>query len=149
MEEARNGRKAAVVTLVVLMAFSYLPLVTTAGSVGHIWLNCDPGERARGIGGWPAGGFICPAEFEPNLVYTFTLIVENRDKDPLVDLRIAMAISVAGTVQTLREATSSFSPRDAGLSRVLTTKSPSSSSPSVTLVVFNSVGSSTATTLGL
>ncbi len=92
MEEARNGRKAAVVTLVVLMAFSYLPLVTTAGSVGHIWLNCDPGERARGIGGWPAGGFICPAEFKPNFVYTFALIVENRDKDPLVDLRIAMAI---------------------------------------------------------
>ena len=75
-----------------MMALSYFPLASIAGSAGHIWLDCDPGERARGIGGWPAGGFICPAEFEPNLVYTFTLIVENRDKDPLLDLRIAMAI---------------------------------------------------------
>lgn len=74
------------------MAFSYLPLISTAGSTGHIWLDCEPGERARGIGGWPAGGIICPADYEPNLVYSFTIIVENRGSQDLTDLRLAMAI---------------------------------------------------------
>lgn len=92
MNNTRNGTKAAVMIVAFMMAVSYLPLVSTAGSAGHIWLDCDPGEKAKGIPGWPAGGIICPAEYEPDLVYTFTIIVENRGNDPLVDLRLAMAI---------------------------------------------------------
>lgn len=89
---ARNRNKVVVTIIAALMALSYLPLVSSAGSTGHIWLDCDPGEKARGIPGWPAGGIICPADYEPNLVYTFTIIVENRGKEPLMDLRLAMAI---------------------------------------------------------
>lgn len=92
MQETRNGNKAVVMILAVLMSLSYLPLAASAGSAAHIWLDCDPGERARGIGGWPAGGFICPADYTADGVYNFTLIVENRGKDPLPDLRIVMAI---------------------------------------------------------
>ncbi|UCD92996.1 MAG: hypothetical protein JSV43_03535, partial [Methanobacteriota archaeon] len=89
---ARNRNKVVVTIIAVLMALSYLPLVSSAGSTGHIWLDCDPGEKARGIPGWPAGGIICPGKYAPNAVITFTIIVENRGKEPLQDLRLAMAI---------------------------------------------------------
>jgi hypothetical protein len=92
MEEKGQGNRAVVMILAVMMSLSYLPLVSTAGSAAHIWLDCDPGERARGIGGWPAGGMICPADYTPDGVHNFTLIVENRGKVPLVDLRVVMAI---------------------------------------------------------
>jgi PKD repeat protein len=91
MQETRNRNKAVVMILAVVMSLSYLPLAVTAGSAAHIWLDCDPGQRAHG-GGWQAGGFICPVEYVPDGVGNFTLIVENRGKDPLLDLRIAMAI---------------------------------------------------------
>lgn len=47
--------------------------------------------KAKG-GGWPAGGWITWGEYGPNAVINFTLIVENRGNEPLLDLRIAMAI---------------------------------------------------------
>jgi hypothetical protein len=92
MYRTTKAYKSVGAILVVLMILSCLPLVFANGTEGHIWLNCDPGEKARGIGGWPAGGYITVHDYEPNGEYTFTLIVENRGKEDLEDLRIAMAI---------------------------------------------------------
>jgi hypothetical protein len=84
-------KKLTVASVVVLMTISCLTIVTMAGSSGHIWLNADPGAKAQG-GGWRAGGYITWGDYGPNAVIDFTLIVENRGNDPLLDLRIAMAI---------------------------------------------------------
>jgi hypothetical protein len=84
-------KRVTVASVAILMVFSGLIIVSLAGSTGHIWLNADPGEKAKG-GGWRAGGYITPATYGPNAVIHFTLIVENRGNEPLLDLRIAMAI---------------------------------------------------------
>jgi hypothetical protein len=74
------------------LALSILPIVSMGnGTKAHIWLDCDPHEKAHG-GGWPAGGWVTAHEFSPYAEITWTLIVENRGKEPLYDLRIAMAI---------------------------------------------------------
>jgi hypothetical protein len=81
------------------MLLMAIPIPTFAGSTGHIWLNADPSQRAKG-GGWRSGGWITWGEFAPNAVIEFTLIVENRGPDPLVDLRIAMCIHSEGEAET-------------------------------------------------
>lgn len=87
---------ASVVILMLLMA---IPIPTFAGSTGHIWLNADPGAKAQG-GGWRSGGYITWGEYGPDAVIDFVLIVENRGNEPLVDLRIAMAIHSEGPAAT-------------------------------------------------
>jgi hypothetical protein len=69
------------------------------GDTGQIWLNAYPGMKAQG-GGWRSGGYITWGEFAPNAEIDFTLIVENRGKDPMVDLRIAMCIHSEGDAAT-------------------------------------------------
>jgi hypothetical protein len=81
------------------MLLMAIPLPSFAQSPGHIWLNADPGAKAQG-GGWRAGGWITWGDFAPNAVIDFTLIVENRHNEPLVDLRIAMAIHSEGDLET-------------------------------------------------
>ncbi|MFQ5909462.1 MAG: PKD domain-containing protein, partial [Thermoplasmata archaeon] len=76
------------------MMMSIISPAALAGGGGggaHIWLNADPGERARGPG-WQAGGWATYCDFGPDVVCEFDLIVENRGKDDLADVRIAMAI---------------------------------------------------------
>jgi chitodextrinase len=65
--------------------------MSMGGSTGQIWLDCDPHQRVPG-GGWPAGGWSTVHEFAPYAEITWTLIVENRGKDPLYDMRIALCI---------------------------------------------------------
>lgn len=84
--------KTVAVSVVILMALSCITLVSFAGSKGHIWLNADPGAKAKGIGGWAAGGYITWGNYTPNDTITFILTVENRGDEDLNDLRIAMAI---------------------------------------------------------
>jgi hypothetical protein len=91
MRNTMKLKKLTVASVVVLMTISCLTVVSMAGSTGHIWLNADPGMKAKG-GGWRAGGYITWGDFEPNAEIDFILIVENRGNEPLVDLRIAMAI---------------------------------------------------------
>jgi hypothetical protein len=55
--------------------------------------------KAQG-GGWRAGGYITWGEFAPDAIIDFTLIVENRCPDPLVDLRIAFCIHSEGEAAT-------------------------------------------------
>lgn len=99
MSKTLTKHKVIAASVVVLMALSTLTIVSMAGSSGQIWLNADPGAKAQG-GGWPAGGYITWGDFEPNAEITFTLTVENRGKDPLLDLRIAMAIHSEGEATT-------------------------------------------------
>lgn len=74
------------------MVLAVVPVVFAGGGGGaHIWLNADPGERARGPG-WQAGGWVTYCDFGPDVICEFDLIVENRGKEDLTDLRIAMAI---------------------------------------------------------
>jgi hypothetical protein len=74
------------------MVLAVAPVAFAGGGGGaHIWLNADPGERARGPG-WQAGGWVTYCDFGPDVTCEFDLIVENRGKEDLTDLRIAMAI---------------------------------------------------------
>ena len=76
---------------------SMFPVIAN-GSEGHIWLDCDPGARATG-GGWQAGGIVClPGPYEPNAVLEFDLIVMNRGKVDLTDLRVFLAIHGPGDI---------------------------------------------------
>jgi hypothetical protein len=84
-------RRILAIACAMLMTFSLVPAVLAGGGGAHIWLNADPGERAKG-GGWKAGGWVTYCDFGPDVVCDFELIVENRGNDDLTDLRIAMAI---------------------------------------------------------
>ncbi len=85
-------KKIAVVSIVLFMALSALTVVSfVAQAEGAIWLNADPSDKAQG-GGWPSGGYITWADFDEDAVLDFTLTVENRGKEDISDLRIAMAI---------------------------------------------------------
>lgn len=88
MQDSTRGTLAIACALV--LTLSLVPAVF-AGGGAHIWLNADPGERAKG-GGWKAGGWVTYCDFGPDVVCEFELIVENRGNDDLTDLRIAMAI---------------------------------------------------------
>ncbi|MFQ6107325.1 MAG: PKD domain-containing protein [Thermoplasmata archaeon] len=87
-----SSRRILVLTCALMMMVTASPAVFAGGGGGgHIWLNADPGERARGPG-WQAGGWATYCDFGPDVVCEFELIVENKGKDDLSDLRLAMAI---------------------------------------------------------
>jgi len=92
-------------TLAVLIAWAVIvPIglrtstpVLAEGKEGHIWLSCEPGARAMG-GGWQAGGMVClPGPYAPNAVLEFDLIVMNREKEDLTDLKVFLAIHGPGS----------------------------------------------------
>jgi len=90
--------RAIVVLLGFLLVAGVLPAVpAAAGAPGLLWLNCDPGGGGGGGGGGAAGGFVCPADFAPDGVYHFDLIVENHGKEDAADLRIVIAIPTVTT----------------------------------------------------
>jgi hypothetical protein len=91
MKKTKTLVRAVAVGVVILMALSCLPVVSFAGSTGHIWLNAIPSDKAQG-GGWKAGGWVTWGNFTPNGTITFILTVENRGSEDLYDLRIAMCI---------------------------------------------------------
>ncbi len=90
-----NGRqRAAVWTVAVAFWFSLIPALHAAsqGTEGHVWLDCEPGQRAHG-GGWQAGGIVCfGGSYEPDALLEFDLLVTNRDNVDQTDLQIALAI---------------------------------------------------------
>lgn len=87
-----NVKRTVALACASMMMIALLPAVLAGGGGGaHIWLNADPGERAKG-GGWKAGGWVTYCDFGPDVVCTFEMIVENRGNDDLTDLRIAIAI---------------------------------------------------------
>jgi hypothetical protein len=98
MRSLTRGSLAVLVALVMTIQVGVrsMPSVTANGNEGHIWLDCDPGARARG-GGWQAGGVVClPGPYEPNAVLEFDLIVMNRGSDDLASLEVFLAIHGPG-----------------------------------------------------
>jgi hypothetical protein len=91
MKRKKTLVRAVAVGVVILMALSCIPVVSFAGSTGHIWLNAIPSAKAKG-GGWKAGGWVTWGNYTPDGTITFILTVENRGKEDLLDLRIAMCI---------------------------------------------------------
>lgn len=87
-------RWTAVLAVVIALWFPLIPAgyITGNGTPGHIWLDCEPGERARG-GGWQAGGIVCfGGDYGPNALLRFDLLVENRDDVDQTDLQVPLAI---------------------------------------------------------
>lgn len=92
MKKIKTLVKAVAVGVVILMALSCIPIFSFGnGTSGQIWLNAIPSDKAKG-GGWASGGWITWGNYTSDGVITFIMTVENRGKDDLYDLRIAMAI---------------------------------------------------------
>jgi hypothetical protein len=88
-------------TMIVPLGMRALPPAAADGKQGHIWLDCDPGMRAR-EGGWQAGGVVClPGPYAPDGVLDFDLIVMNRAKVDLANLQVFLAIHGPGLTGTI------------------------------------------------
>lgn len=98
MRRLTRGAAAVLVAMAMMvpLGMKLTTQVAGDGTQGHIWLDCEPGAQAHG-GGWQAGGTVClPGPYAPDAVLDFTLIVMNRARVDLTDLRVFLAIHGPG-----------------------------------------------------